>query len=189
MDTATAICRRVSFCATLTVAGESFERRLSRKFTLATPRIATMWIPLRIKEAVEIARHRRAIRQIDRAYDIELAKAKTSDDREKAKYGRHMETSLYVDLIEAIKTGRLLRIADSLDVPYEYQSEDSPVWERSQQLHTWHLTTIGYSAIRKAIRQEARDRRESAITWAGVIIGIIGSLTGLLSVWLTARGP
>ncbi|TIN26503.1 MAG: hypothetical protein E5Y31_15365 [Mesorhizobium sp.] len=148
-----------------------------------------MWIPLRIKEAVELARHRHRIRQIDRACEMELATAKTSDDRAKAEDRRQWETSLYVDQIEAIKTRRLLRKANSLDVPYEYPSEDGPVWERSPQLHTWHLTTVGYSAVRRAIRQERRDRRESAITWAGVIIGIVGSLTGLLSVWLSARGP
>jgi hypothetical protein len=146
-----------------------------------------MWMPLRIGEALEIARHRRMISEIDRACDVELARATTSDDRAKVEGRRHWEASLYVDQIEAIKTRRLLRKANSLDVPYEYPSEDSPVWERSDQLHTWHLTTIGYSQLRKAIRQEGRDRREWAITWAGVIIGIIGSLTGLLSVWLAAR--
>ena len=148
-----------------------------------------MWMPLRIAEAVEIARNRRAIRQIDRAYGVELAKAKTANDREKVEYGRHFETSLHIDEIEAIKTRRLLRKANSLDVPYEYPSEASSIWERSQQLGTWHLTTIGYSEIRKTIRLERRDRRKLAVTWAGVIIGIIGSLTGLLSVWLSARGP
>ena len=63
-----------------------------------------MWMPLRIEEAVEIARSRRAIRRIDRAYDVELAKAKTANDRENAENGRHRETSLHVDSIEAIKT-------------------------------------------------------------------------------------
>jgi hypothetical protein len=146
-----------------------------------------MWIPLQIREAVEIRRSRRKIGQLDRACEIELADAETSDDRAKIEDRRRRETSLYVDKIEAIKTRRLLRKANSLDVPYEYPSEDSPVWERSDQLHTWHLTTIGYSQLRKAIRQERRDRREWVITWAGVIIGIIGSLTGMLAVWLAAR--
>lgn len=155
-----------------------------------------MWMPLRIREALEIARNRRAIRRIDRAYSVDLAAAKTASDRQKAEYGRHWATSLHVDEIEAIKTRRLLRKANRLDVPYEYASETSANWEQSHQLHTWHLTTVGYSELRKAIRAERRDRRESAITWSGVIIGIIGtlagvigSLTGLLSVWLSARGP
>jgi hypothetical protein len=55
-----------------------------------------MWMPLRIKEAVEIARNRRAIRCIDRAYDVELAKAKTANDRENVENGRHWETSLHL---------------------------------------------------------------------------------------------
>ncbi|MER8441416.1 hypothetical protein NKH36_34100 [Mesorhizobium sp. M1312] len=136
---------------------------------------------------MEIRQSRRKIGQLDRACEIELADAETSDDRAKIEDRRHRETSLYVDKIEAIKTRRLLRKANSLDVPYEYPREDSPVWGRSDQLHTWHLTTIGYSQLRKAIRQERRDRREWVITWAGVIIGIIGSLTGMLAVWLAAR--
>jgi hypothetical protein len=148
-----------------------------------------MWLPLWIKERLEIGRYQRAIRRIDIACDADLAKAKTGKERERVEDQRQWETRLHVDEIEAVKTRRLLRKANSLDVPYEYPSEDSPVWERSHQLHTWHLTTIGYSAVRKAIRQERRDRRESAITWSGVIIGIIGSLTGLLSVWLSAPGP
>lgn len=146
-----------------------------------------MWLPLRLKEALEIGKSRRAIRQIERGYDIQKAAAKNADDRESAEAGRHFETSLYIDQIEEIKTRRLLRKANRLDIPYEYPSQTSPIWELSRQLHTWHLTTTGYSQIRKAIRQESRDRREAAITWAGVIIGIIGSLTGVLSVWLSAR--
>jgi hypothetical protein len=149
----------------------------------------TMWIPLWIKEHSEVRKNQRAIRQIDMAYDVELANAKSSSEREKAEYGRHWEVSLHYDQIEAIKTRRLLRKAYSLDVPYEYPREGSPLWEQSHQLHTWNLTTLGYSEVRKAIRQERRDRRESAITWAGVIIGTIGSLTGLLSVWLAGRAP
>lgn len=148
-----------------------------------------MWVPVWIKERLEIGRLRRTIRKIDVAYVEEYAQAKTSQDRERIEDQHQWETRLHVDEIETIKTRRLLRKANSLDVPFEYPSEDSRIWERSQQLHTWHLTTIGYSEIRKAIRLERRDRRESAITWAGVIIGIIGSLTGLLSVWLSAGGP
>lgn len=149
-----------------------------------------MWrMPRRFSESLEIRRHRRAIRKIERTCQVKLAAAKTSNDRAKVEDWRHWQTSPHVDQIEAIKTRRLLRKADSLDVPYTYPREDSPAWEQSHQLHTWHLTTVGYSEIRKAIRQERRDRRESAITWAGVIIGVIGSLTGLLSVWLSARGP
>lgn len=57
-----------------------------------------MWMPLRIREAVEIGRHRRMISEIDRACDVELAGTK-SDDRAKVEDRRRWETSLYVDQI------------------------------------------------------------------------------------------
>ena len=64
-----------------------------------------MWMPLRIKEAVEIARNRRAIRRIDRAYDVELAKATTANDRENAENGRHWKTSFTLTRSRRSKRG------------------------------------------------------------------------------------
>ncbi|TIP22602.1 MAG: hypothetical protein E5X67_36545 [Mesorhizobium sp.] len=125
------------------------------------------------------------IRGIDRACDVKFAAAKTSGDRAEVEEQRHWKTLLHVDQVEAIKTRRLLRKANNFDVPYDYPSEGSPVWERSDQLHTWHLTTIGYS---QRSDKSVGTGREWAITWAGVIIGIIGSLTCMLAVWLAARG-
>jgi hypothetical protein len=147
-----------------------------------------MWISLRIREGVEIDAHRRTIRKLDHAYDVELANASTASEREKAEYRRHWETLLYYEQIAEIKTRRLLRKADRLDVPIDYATDDSPLWRRSSQFNSWCLTALGYSEVRKAIRQECKERREGAITWASLVIGIIGSLTGLLSVWLVARG-
>lgn len=145
-----------------------------------------MWLPLRLQETLKIRGHLAKIRKIDRAYELELSNASKEYDRERIADRQRWETELYYDQIEEIKTHRILRKALRLDVPFEGPSDQSPSWRQSHQLGTWHLTTLGYSELRKAIRQEKRDRREVAITWSGVIIGIIGSLTGLLSVYLSA---
>lgn len=148
-----------------------------------------MWIPIQIREELELGAHRRTIRKLDNAYDLALANSETVAERKKAEYRRHWETILYYELIAEIKTRRLLREADRLDVPIDYATDDSPLWRRSSQLNSWSLTALGYSELRKAIGQERRERRERLIAWASVIIGIVGALTGLLSVSLIVRGP
>lgn len=146
-----------------------------------------MWLPLRLRETFEIGRHLATIGKIDRAYERELSNASKANDRERIAERHHWETELYYEQIEEIKTRRILRKAMRLDVPFESPSDQSKRWQQSHQLQTWYLTTLGYSELRKAIRQEKRERRDVAITWSGVVVGIIGSLTGLLSVYLSLR--
>ncbi|BCH07385.1 hypothetical protein MesoLj131c_16430 [Mesorhizobium sp. 131-3-5] len=146
-----------------------------------------MWLPLRLRETFEIRRHLANIRKIDRAYELKLSEGGKEKDREKIADQRQWESELYYDQIKEIKTRRILRKAMRLEVPFESPTNESPRWRQSHQLLTWHLTTFGYSEIRKAIRQEKRERRDVAITWSGVVVGIIGSLTGLLSVYLSLR--
>ncbi|TIX02636.1 MAG: hypothetical protein E5V59_00365 [Mesorhizobium sp.] len=142
-------------------------------------------IPLQIKELLEIDAYRRTIRTLDHAYDVDLANACTPKEREKAEYRHYWETFLYYEQIAEIKTRRLLRKADRLNIPIGCAGDNSPMWRRSSQLNSWILTPLGCSEVQKMIRQEYKDRREHATTWAGVIVG---PLTRLVSVWLVARG-
>ena len=135
-----------------------------------------MTIPLQIKELLEIDAYRRTIRMLDYAYDVELAKAGTPAEREKAEYRHRWETLLYHEQIAEIKTRRLLRKADHLKMPIAQASDTSPMWRRSSQLNSWVLTALGYSEVQNTIRQECKNRRERAVSWASVIIGIIGPL-------------
>ena len=142
-------------------------------------------IPLQIKELLEVAVYRRTIRAIDRAYEVDMANACTLVEREKAEYRHYWETLLYYEQIAEIKTRRLVRKADHLNIPIGYAGDSSPMWRRSSQLNSWVLTPLGYSKVQNMIRQERKDRRQHATTWAGVIVG---PLTRLASVWLVGRG-
>lgn len=44
-----------------------------------------------------------------------------------------------------------------------------------------YLTDKGFKAIRDAIREEGKHRREAVGYWFGIVVGIIGALTGLVS--------
>ncbi len=142
-------------------------------------------IPLQIKELLEIDAYRRTIRTLDHAYDVDLANACTPAEREKAEYRHYWETFLYYEQIAEIKTRRLLRKADRLNIRISNEGDNSPMWRRSSQLNSWILTPLGYSEVQNMIRQECKNRREHATTWASVIVG---PLTRLVSVWLVARG-
>jgi len=142
-------------------------------------------IPLQIKELLEVEVYRRTIRALDHAYDVDLAKARTLVEREKAEYRHYWETLLYHEQIAEIKTRRLVRKADRLNIPIGYVGDNSPMWRRSSQLNSWVLTPLGYSEVQNMIRRECKDRRQHATTRAGVIVG---PLARLASVWLVARG-
>lgn len=147
-----------------------------------------MTIPLQIRELLEIEAYRRTIGTLDHAYDIELANAGTAAEREKAEYRHYWETLLYYEQIAEIRTRRMLRKADRLNISIGCASDNNPMWRRSSQLNSWILTAFGYSEVQNMIRQDCKGRRERVIARASVIIGIIGPLTGLVSAWLVGRG-
>ncbi|MER8376480.1 hypothetical protein [Mesorhizobium sp. M1406] len=142
-----------------------------------------MTIQIEIKDLLEIAAYRRTVRELDYAYEIDLANACTAAQREKLEYRHYWETLIYYEQIAEIKTRRLIRKADRLDMSIGYA--DSPMWRKSSQLNSWILTPHGCLEVQNMIRQECKDRRERAATWAAVIMG---PLTRLVSGWLVARG-
>ena len=138
-----------------------------------------MAIPFQIKELLEIDAYRRTIKTLDYAYDVELANAGTPAQREKAEYRHHWETLPYHERIAEIKTRRLLRKADHLNVQIAQAVDNNPMWRKSSQLNSWILTALGYAEVQNMIRQECKKRRERTTAWASVIIGMISPLTRL----------
>ncbi|MEO5758924.1 MAG: hypothetical protein ABIQ51_18900 [Mesorhizobium sp.] len=138
-----------------------------------------MTIPFQIKELLEIDAYRRTIRTLDYSYEVELAKAGTPAEREKAAYRHHWEALPYHERIAEIKTRRLLRKADHLNVPIAQAGDNSPMWRRSSQLNSWILTALGYSEVQNMIRQQCKTRRERTTTWASVTIAILAPLSRL----------
>lgn len=145
-----------------------------------------MTIQLEIKDLLEIAAYRRTIRKLDHAYDIDLANACTPAQREKFEYRHYWETLIYYEQIAEIKTRRLIRKADYLNMSIGYADDNSPMWRRSSQLNSWVLTPLGCSEAQNMIGQERKDRRARARTTCAS--AITGPLTRLVAVWLLARG-
>ncbi|MFG0499655.1 hypothetical protein ACF8MH_20345 [Pseudomonas sp. YQ_13] len=83
-----------------------------------------------------------------------------------------------------VQTERYRKIADRLLVQMP-SIEDGTMYEQVE----WdndpgqprYLTDKGFRAIRDAIREEQKQRREAVGYWFGIVVGIIGALTGLVS--------
>jgi hypothetical protein len=65
----------------------------------------------------------------------------------------------------------------------EFKTKDQGgVWCESEiKSRHYYLSPEGLYQLRSAIRQEQRERRDSASAWIGWSIGLIGALTGLVS--------
>ncbi|MNJ37379.1 hypothetical protein D3C77_321960 [compost metagenome] len=73
--------------------------------------------------------------------------------------------------------GRLLVQMPSLEDPTMY---DQVEWDNDHK-QPRYLTDKGFKAIRDAIREERKHRREAVGYWFGIVVGVIGALTGLVS--------
>lgn len=73
--------------------------------------------------------------------------------------------------------GRLLVQMPSLEDQTMY---DQVEWDNDHK-QPRYLTDKGFKTIRDAIREERKHRREAVGYWFGIIVGVIGALTGLVS--------
>ena len=61
------------------------------------------------------------------------------------------------------------------DMYYQYNFDD-------EKRDVYILTVVGFQKIRKLIREERKEKRESIGFWIAIFFGIIGAITGLVSV-------
>lgn len=63
--------------------------------------------------------------------------------------------------------------------------EDSEMWGQVEfdidEKEPHYLTSKGIIEVKKAIREETKHRREAVGYWFGIIVGVIGAVTGLVS--------
>lgn len=83
-----------------------------------------------------------------------------------------------------VQTERYRKIADRLLVQMP-SIEDGAMYEQvewdNDPKQPRYLTDKGFKAIRDAIREERKHRREAFGYWFGIVVGVIGALTGLVS--------
>lgn len=85
------------------------------------------------------------------------------------------------DEVESLRTGRLLRRAKNLGLPVPPYS-DQRFWESNRQTGNYYLTDNGQSEFCRSIRKAERERYDEWARWALLAIGLLGMLTGFLSV-------
>lgn len=82
---------------------------------------------------------------------------------------------------------RLLRFeADCLGVDLP-NTDEQPMYEQVEwdddESQPYYLTDLGIRLTRDRIRAEKKHRREVAAFWVTSVVGVIGALTGMISVW------
>ncbi|HZT34456.1 MAG TPA: hypothetical protein VFA15_00940 [Nitrososphaera sp.] len=92
------------------------------------------------------------------------------------------EKAFYDDEINSLVTGHLCEMASQLMLPVP-EHEEKGMWQEAEHRHNrWVLSVKGAAELRAAIRKEQRESREQFVIWASLLTGIIGALTGLISI-------
>lgn len=126
-------------------------------------------------------------REIDCSYKKLIEKArKEKPSREKieslqAEGG--FEHSMIQDEIDLLVTRRLTELARRLILPLP-KYDDEEMWIPSQSCRAKVLTEQGVVEVRSTIRQELKERRDAYLPWIVVLVGLLGTITGLLAVIL-----
>jgi len=110
------------------------------------------------------------------------AQAEPDQDRRYDLYNSFRnDASIYEDEIAELRSTRLVETAHSLDLPVPPATEDSGHWQQSSTLRSWSLTNLGITELRKAIRQETRERREVWLSWTGMAVSILSLVVAILA--------
>ena len=98
---------------------------------------------------------------------------------ESLRYDWSFISTLDDEWIDSIKSNRLLRDAEKLDIPIpQYRAKEA--WEETQAPGIRVLTTEARHELRQEIRKEELRRTELRREWFKVVGPVIVALTGLI---------
>lgn len=130
--------------------------------------------------------------RIERGYGRDIAIATRTKSREEVREiesAMRFELDLQSEEEDAYLTRQLRRQAARLRIPIPLiHAEDGAIsdqWYQGDQTGGWYLTLSGIRALREEIRHELKARHEhrvQLVVWLSAITGIIGAITGLVSV-------
>jgi hypothetical protein len=135
--------------------------------------------------AWKVAGLERARTRIYVRYERLANSASTEEDKDALAFEQHMEIKEIDDAIQQFQNDHLVRLAHRylLEVPPIDQKHED--WEESGFTGKWQLTPKALIELRKAVRGERKARHEmwqGHIIWISSATGLIGALTGLISV-------
>lgn len=134
-----------------------------------------------LKYRLALRRNAKAQKNLEKIYPPNL-----SDDFDSGQFNDYIrrEDQVYQWKM-LIQTEYFRNKADILNVPMPDPSDkelyDTVEWDDDPK-QPKYLTDKGALAIRSAIREEEKHRREAFGYWFGIVVGVIGALTGLISV-------
>jgi|ERR1035437_33390 hypothetical protein len=123
---------------------------------------------------------RRQASVIYHAFDVDLAKAQASGNRNKydeLAQQQQFEASEYQDKLRCVRTRRLLMEAETL-----YIHIPDLRWESGQFSQDRFLDDASESKLYYAVKEQKEKRREYYLKLATAITGMIGALIGLIAI-------
>jgi hypothetical protein len=128
------------------------------------------------------------LRTTERGHDRLIKQAQERKKSEREIEGmlalRYYECNEIEQSIRLLTTRTLVRTAKRLSLPIPAW-KDKAMWE--EDYGDRYLTTLGVQTIRKQIRDERKEKRDSWLPWVCAITGLIGALIGLISAYHKVR--
>jgi hypothetical protein len=142
-----------------------------------------------IKDRINIYKNKKTIRKIESEYykDIKKIEQRKGDAKEISKIMTEIssETHWYRDNINFYESQILIRTAKKLTIPlpkYNKSNINDEFWETIGDTGGI-LKDKGKYILTKMIRAEKKEIRDAWMSHVTIIIGLIGTLIGLISVW------
>jgi hypothetical protein len=120
----------------------------------------------------------RKIAKLESEIDQELEKAKGWEERQEVYAAWDFDLAFGRQVVAELVTRHLRKKCDRWFLPFPSHDEEE-MWEEFRATGGKALSRKGIARVRDAIRQERRER----YVWAAGLTGVIGALTGLLSVF------
>jgi hypothetical protein len=116
---------------------------------------------------------------------VDLIKRALDADKDALLFEQGMLVREIDEEIEEMQNEHLFRIARRLLLVIPVFDNEGINWEQSSLSGKWHLTREALTMLRNSVRAEQKARREqwnAHVVWLTAIAGVLGTLTGLISV-------
>lgn len=118
-------------------------------------------------------------------YEVLIQKAPSEVDEAAFAFERQMRIAEIDDAVQQLQNNRLIRHARRYRLVLPPLDEKHDGWEESEFTQQWRLTPEAFIDLRNAVRAERKTRYDiwqSRIVGISAATGLIGALTGLISV-------
>jgi hypothetical protein len=143
---------------------------------------------------IRLRRLQRIRRRLEREFDQAAKEAMKSGGWEKAQsmwFEEETELGILDAQIGSHVTARLRELCQRMLLPLprfdapdpeDWSAGSETMWDRSRVTHQVFLSPKGIAEVRSRIRQERKERWEFTLALGALLIGLVGTLTGLAAV-------